>query len=342
MQRKTVICIVKFLAIIFLYAIFFAIVYSSVNTSHSGHSIAPEVFYDAAVILLVLAPLTILYHTISFFIAWGIIAGWRKGILWIITYAITLFALIFFSRSNFGVCAVLLGFVLPIIIFTLFQYFMLTVTGKRRFSICIIIQAIFYFGYMTFNPIDQIGARLGNPIAQYNMGLSYIKGSFKYSSTHNRSQAIYWLLESAKQGNLEAQKKLTDCYVDLADCYMEGYYIEKDEYEAVKWYRKAAEQGHSGAQNNLGVCYSNGDGVEKDEKEAAKWYRKAAEQGEIHAQSNLASRYEYGSGVEKDLAEAVKWYQKAADQGDRGAKNSVDRLEQYKRGNDVKEALGFL
>ena len=33
------------------------------------------------------------------------------------------------------------------------------------------------------------------------------------------------------------------------------------------------------AQFNLGVMYANGDGVPKDAAEAVKWYRKAADQG---------------------------------------------------------------
>ena len=57
-----------------------------------------------------------------------------------------------------------------------------------------------------------------------------------------------------------------------------GQGVAKDEVEAVKWYRKAAEQNDADAQNNLGVCYANGQGVAKDEVEAVKWYRKAAEQ----------------------------------------------------------------
>ena len=49
--------------------------------------------------------------------------------------------------------------------------------------------------------------------------------------------------------------------------------------EAVKWYRKAAEQGHAAAQNNLGAMYANGQGVARSDAEAVKWFRKAAEQG---------------------------------------------------------------
>jgi len=41
----------------------------------------------------------------------------------------------------------------------------------------------------------------------------------------------------------------------------------------------AAEQGDAEAQYNLGVRYANGEGVPEDYKEAVKWFRKAAEQG---------------------------------------------------------------
>ena len=63
--------------------------------------------------------------------------------------------------------------------------------------------------------------------------------------------------------------------------------VSQDYSEAVKWYRKAAEQGDAGAQNDLGVCYDNGQGVNKDYTEAVKWYRKAAEQGFLPAKERL-------------------------------------------------------
>ena len=50
----------------------------------------------------------------------------------------------------------------------------------------------------------------------------------------------------------------------LGVCYADGRGVAKDYVEAVKWYRKAAEQNHAGAQYNLGVCYANGQGVAKD------------------------------------------------------------------------------
>ena len=103
---------------------------------------------------------------------------------------------------------------------------------------------------------------------------------------------------------------------NLGYMYRHGYGVEKDYKEAVKWYRKAANQGHASSQNNLGHMYQNGYGVEKDYKEAVKWYRKAANQGHAYGQYNLGNMYYSGYGVEKDYKEALKWYRKAANQGD--------------------------
>ena len=58
------------------------------------------------------------------------------------------------------------------------------------------------------------------------------------------------------------------------------------------------------AQNKLGLCYEYGDGVEKNKTEAMKWFRKAAEQGDDFAKKELA---ELETPVaEKDYLATVK------------------------------------
>ncbi len=106
---------------------------------------------------------------------------------------------------------------------------------------------------------------------------------------------------------------------NLGIMYENGYGdLPRDKREAVKWYRKAAEQGNAFGQKCLAVMYDNGyGGLTKDRREAVKWYRKAAEQGNASAQANLGIMYENGyGGLVKDKKEAVKWYRKAAEQGD--------------------------
>ncbi len=91
--------------------------------------------------------------------------------------------------------------------------------------------------------------------------------------------------------------------------------LPKDEAEAVRWYRKAAEQGYAQAQFNLGVVYANGRGVAKDEAEAVRWYRKAAEQGLAMAQYNLGVAYPKATVFRRMKSDAVGWDHKAAEQG---------------------------
>lgn len=113
------------------------------------------------------------------------------------------------------------------------------------------------------------------------------------------------------------------------------YYKEKEYTEAVKWYRKAAEQGHAEAQYKLGRCYGPyGTGIH-DASEALRWFRKAAEQGYAEAQYELGSNYFHGVRVKQDYAEAAKWYHKAAEQGNRLAQGRLAIL--YEEGWGVKK-----
>ena len=87
--------------------------------------------------------------------------------------------------------------------------------------------------------------------------------------------------------------------------------------KAAEWFRRAAEQGHPSAQNELGGMYEEGrGGLPRSDEMAVKWYRKAASQGLAEAQSNLGAMYAWGAGVAKDNVEAYAWLSIAAAQGD--------------------------
>jgi len=115
--------------------------------------------------------------------------------------------------------------------------------------------------------------------------------------------------------------------------YKNGLDVLKDEKEAARYYKLAADQGHVNAQYNLGISYENGQGVPKDEKEAAHYYKLAADQGHVHAQYYLGVLYKNGQGVPKDEKEAARYYKLAADQGSSYAQYNLGIL--YKNGEDV-------
>ena len=107
----------------------------------------------------------------------------------------------------------------------------------------------------------------------------------------------------------------TSAQVRIGYMYEAGQGVSQDYAEAVRWYRRAAEQGDAEGQSNLGNMYRIGWGVSQDYAEAFRWYRRAAEQGEAIGQNNLGNMYSDGKGVTKDYAESAKWFKKSADQG---------------------------
>ena len=100
----------------------------------------------------------------------------------------------------------------------------------------------------------------------------------------------------------------------------------KDYASAARWYRKAAKEGHAGAQYCLGWMYYSALGVRLDEAEAVKWFRLAAEQDEPDAQKALGDMYLRGEGVKADEIEALEWYRKASYNGNGEAGRLVDQM----------------
>jgi hypothetical protein len=132
--------------------------------------------------------------------------------------------------------------------------------------------------------------------------------------------------EALKWCRKAAEQGYAEAQNNMGYCYATGKGVEQDYGEAVKWYRKAAEQNYAQGQCNLGWCYGNGKGVEQDFEEAVKWYRLAAEQGNAVAQKNLGWCYAKGEGVEQDYEEAAKWYCLAAEQGDELSMKELKKL----------------
>ena len=174
----------------------------------------------------------------------------------------------------------------------------------------------------------------------------YCRAAQRYNK--EAREALEEMIEKGSTTALTAVKKVAEMDCDWArylmgKCYANGTCVERDENEAVRWYRQAsegcsleawealeamvnngnavaleaakemAEKGDGWAQCCLGRCCENGIGVEKNEAEAVKWYRKAAEEGDYpKAQYALGRCYAEGIAVERNEEEAVKWYCKAA------------------------------
>jgi TPR repeat protein/ABC-type uncharacterized transport system substrate-binding protein len=104
--------------------------------------------------------------------------------------------------------------------------------------------------------------------------------------------------------------------------------LPKDDSEAVRHYKLAADGGDSWGQFNLGRFHQSGrGGLTADDREAARLYRLAADQGHELAQVTLGFFYETGRGaLPKDDREAVGLYQRAAQQGNAAGQNNLGRF----------------
>jgi TPR repeat protein len=147
--------------------------------------------------------------------------------------------------------------------------------------------------------------------------------------------------EAVRRFRKAAEQGDAKAQYNLGAAYYKGEGVSQDKAEAVRWIRKAAEQGFAKAQTSLGMAYYKGEGVSKDNAEAVKWYRKAAEQGHADGQHNLGMIYYLGEGVSQDNAEAVKWYRKAAEQGHAGGQYFLGLMYDYGEGvsQDKAEAV---
>jgi TPR repeat protein len=166
-------------------------------------------------------------------------------------------------------------------------------------------------------------------VTEYNQG-NYIKAL----------DAFYTL---AKEGDPKAQ-------FNVGLIYANGKGVNKDTYQAMEWYKKAAEQGNTAAQYNLAKLIAQR--PDKEDPRARKrvkyWYEKAAEGGQKEAINDLALLYLKGEGVEKNELKAFELFKKAAEMGDGAAQINValiyawgeglpnDKIKAYK---NLKKAL---
>jgi len=223
----------------------------------------------------------------------------------------------------------------------------------------------------------QKAAERGHADAQYKLGSCYYNG---LGFEKNNTQAIFWLKKASEQGHDDSKKLALQIKQEeqqrqkeeqmqnaaaLGDSQAQfdwGDLLCKknDHKQGVAWFQKAAEQGHTEAQYELGSCYYNGLGFEKNNTQAIFWLKKATGQGHKEAeklalqikqeeaqrqkeeqmrnaavQGDSQAQFDWGDLLCKknDYEQGVSWFQKAAEQGHAEA--------QYKLGFSYYNGIGI-
>ena len=100
----------------------------------------------------------------------------------------------------------------------------------------------------------------------------------------------------------------------------------EDLVESIKWFEKAAEQGHAQAQYELAQVYKLGRGTLQDYDAAARWFLEAARKGHVAAQYHMGRLHRIGEGVDLDLIRAYAWFNRAAALGHGAARGARDEI----------------
>jgi TPR repeat protein len=150
----------------------------------------------------------------------------------------------------------------------------------------------------------------------------------------------YALARSVFEPLAQAQDAQAQAMLGLI--YQNGFGVTRNDEQAFKWYRSAAERGNDTAQYNLGTLYETGQGVKRNINEAIKWYRLAADQGHAVAQYNLGLIYLNNQEIKKNPSLALVWLLKAASQGDRQAQYHVGLLYAQGKGVTANPTLAYI
>ncbi len=109
--------------------------------------------------------------------------------------------------------------------------------------------------------------------ALYLKGVLILNGVYDNGTRNPRNASIYF----AKAAALKYPAALTA----LADSYLDGDGTEKNETEAFRLYKQAADMGSGSAQFNVAILYRDGVGTKKSPRKALKYMRMASKNKEL-------------------------------------------------------------
>lgn len=193
--------------------------------------------------------------------------------------------------------------------------------------------------------------------AQGQLARYLMKGVGQKLNKPNYKEAKYWAEKCITLPN-------SDCFIELALIYENGYGVEVDLNKAEKYYRKYIELGNYGTLYDLervmllskknkkeinrvlanlyedaikkspdtsilyfqlAKFYLGVDGISKNESKVTQLYLKAAELGYGTAQNNIGYRYYKGIGTNPNLKKAKLWLIKSLKQGNSYAYNNLNK-----------------
>ena len=101
--------------------------------------------------------------------------------------------------------------------------------------------------------------------------------------------------------------KDANCEYTLGVSYLKGQFVRKNNTKALKWLKRAADQGHSLGGIFLSTMYRDGKGVPPNEAEARLLEQRVAAHGEFWSLRAIGINYQYKFGIKKDFVQSYVW-----------------------------------
>jgi flagellar biosynthesis GTPase FlhF len=149
-------------------------------------------------------------------------------------------------------------------------------------------------------------------------GISYADGLFEFQ------------MKLANKGNVEAQFK-------VGEMYENGFGVEKNTEEGMKWITKAAEQGHETAGFKLLYYDLKKNGVNAGNKAQFDELNNKALAGNGQAEYYVGLMHANGVGVKKDEDKALDWLSKASLVGVTAAEAEITKLRESQQKAQIEQ-----
>ncbi len=175
-------------------------------------------------------------------------------------------------------------------------------------------------------------AEKGSKSAILELGNNYYYG--RLGLEKDTSMAVQWWRRGADANNRQ-------CMFNLANLYIRGDGVERNEDEALKLYKKAADFGLVQANINAALLLDR----KEDYESAIRYFQEATIIKDYRAMSRLAEYYEQGLGGPKRVLDAVDLYKQSAQAGNPNAQLKMAEYAnspEYPSVYDPKEAIRWL
>ena len=180
----------------------------------------------------------------------------------------------------------------------------------------------------------KLQAASGNKWSQYGLAKLLLDNQREF---YDPTEAIEWLMESAKNGYTVAKYK-------LGKMFLKGEHIEKNVDYALRWLEDAVRDKNHYAEYLLGKTYLKGEDVDQDNEYAFNLLRSSAMRGNIYANYTLGKELIDGINIPADVENGVGYVKLSADKGFPPAQYLLGKL-LYKGEyvpRDIEKALGYL